>query len=139
MTLPLLFVSAIALVDAQGRVLLAKRPEGKDMAGLWEFPGGKVKADETPEAALVREMKEELDMKIDADDLVPMIFASHAYEQFHLFMPLFLCRRWQSGPTPLEGQEIDWVSPKDFGNYPMPPADVPLASFFMPRAISTPS
>lgn len=131
MTLPLLFVTAIALVDNQGRVLLAQRPEGKDMSGLWEFPGGKVHDGETPEAALVREMKEELDVAIEADDLVPLTFASHAYEAFHLFMPLFLCRRWQGEIKPQEGQAVAWVLPKDFASYPMPAADEPLARIFV--------
>lgn len=129
MTLPLLFVTAIALVDEAGRVLLAQRPVGKDMAGLWEFPGGKVAEGETPEQALVREMKEELDLRVDAADLQPLTFASHAYERFHLFMPLFLCRRWQGEPRPMEGQQIAWAFPKDFAAYPMPPADEPLAKF----------
>lgn len=128
MTLPLLFVTAIALVDDGGRVLLAQRPVGKDMAGLWEFPGGKVAAGETPEQALVREMKEELDLGVAAQDLQPLTFASHAYAQFHLFMPLFLCRRWQGAPCPMEGQQIAWVLPKDFAAYPMPPADAPLSA-----------
>ena len=139
MSLPLLFVTAIALVGAQGRVLLAQRPEGKDMAGLWEFPGGKVHDGETPEAALVRELKEELDLVIEEDDLVPLTFASHAYEKFHLFMPLFLCRRWQGEIRPMEGQQLAWVLPKDFSNYPMPPADEPLAKIFMPAPVPTPS
>lgn len=129
MTLPVLFVTAIALADEAGRILLAQRPVGKDMAGLWEFPGGKVADGETPEQALVREMKEELDVCVDTHDLQPLTFASHAYERFHLFMPLFLCRRWQGTLRPMEGQQIAWVFPKDFKAYPMPPADEPLAAF----------
>lgn len=131
MTLPLLFVSAIALTDNAGRVLLARRPEGKDMAGLWEFPGGKVANGETPEQALVREMKEELDLVVRPEDLQPLTFASHAYERFHLFMPLFACRAWQGEPRPMEGQSLAWVFPRDFAAYPMPPADGPLAAAFL--------
>lgn len=127
MSLPLLFVSAIALIDDAGRVLLAQRPEGKDMAGLWEFPGGKVESGETPEAALVREIEEELKIHIEEKDLQPLTFASHRYERFHLFMPLFACRKWQGVPHPQEGQQISWATPKEFTLYPMPPADVPLA------------
>lgn len=127
MTLPLLFVTAIALIDGDDRVLLAQRPAGKDMAGLWEFPGGKVNAHETPEQALIREMKEELNITVATCDLQPLTFASHAYEKFHLFMPLYVCRVWQGEPHPQEDQQIEWVRLKDFGNYPMPPADGPLA------------
>lgn len=130
MTLPLLFVTAIALMDEKGRVLLAQRPQGKDMAGLWEFPGGKVHVGETPEEALVREMKEELNIDVAVADLEPLTFASHAYEKFHLFMPLYVCRVWRGAPHPQEGQQIAWVFPKDFGQYPMPPADEPLAKAF---------
>jgi len=129
MSLPLLFVTAIALTDAQGRVLLAQRPEGKDMAGLWEFPGGKVEAGETPEEALVREIKEELALTLRAKDLKPLTFASHAYPRFHLFMPLYRCRRWQGDPKAQEGQKLVWASPASFADYPMPPADGPLAAF----------
>lgn len=127
MTLPLLFVTAVALIDPKGCVLLAERPKGKDMAGLWEFPGGKIGPQETSETALVRELKEELDLTVREEDLTPLTFASHAYPRFHLFMPLFLCLTWLGDATPLEGQKIAWVKPEDFGLYPMPPADVPLA------------
>lgn len=129
MTLPTLFVTAIALTDAQGRVLLAQRPAGKHMAGLWEFPGGKVHDGETPEEALVREMKEELNIIVAAADLQPLTFASHAYDDFHLFMPLYRCRVWQGEPRAMEGQQLAWVLPNDFDAYPMPPADGPLAAF----------
>ncbi|MGE4351072.1 MAG: (deoxy)nucleoside triphosphate pyrophosphohydrolase [Bdellovibrionales bacterium] len=129
MKLPFLFVTAIALMDADRRVLLAQRPEGKSMAGLWEFPGGKVDSGETPEDALVREIKEELNVDIRAEDLLPLTFASHAYEAFHLFMPLFLCRTWRGDLCPMEGQKIEWVFPADFNGYAMPAADVPLAAF----------
>jgi len=129
MTQSVLFVSAVALIDAQGRVLLAQRPQGKHMAGLWEFPGGKVHDNETPEEALVREMKEELDLTVAVSDLAPLTFASHAYEAFHLFMPLYLCRAWQGEPRAMEGQNLAWVLPQDFDTYPMPPADGPLAEW----------
>ncbi|MDD3181774.1 MAG: (deoxy)nucleoside triphosphate pyrophosphohydrolase [Alphaproteobacteria bacterium] len=125
--MPLLFVTAIALVDEAGRILLAQRPKGKDMAGLWEFPGGKVAQGETPEQALVREIKEELDLDLVASDLRPLTFASHAYNRFHLFMPLFVCRRWQGDVRPMEGQQIAWILPEAFSRYPMPPADRPLS------------
>ena len=124
--LPTLLVSAAALVDADGRVLIAKRPEGKQMAGLWEFPGGKVHEGETPEAALIRELKEELDIDTKTSCLAPVAFASHGYEDFHLLMPVFACRTWAGEPTPREGQEIAWVYPARLRDYPMPPADVPL-------------
>lgn len=123
----LLLVVALALVDEEGRVLLAQRPEGKAMAGLWEFPGGKLAPGESPEAALVREIKEELDLDLAASDLIPFSFASHTHPDFHLLMPLFLCRVWQGEPQPLEGQILDWVHPRDFAAYAMPPADLPLA------------
>jgi len=123
----LLLVVAVALIDAQGRVLLAQRPPGKSMAGLWEFPGGKLHPGETPEAGLVRELKEELGLTVCATDLEPLTFASHAYPDFHLLMPLFSCRRWEGEPTPLEGQGLAWVFPAEFSAYPMPPADEPLA------------
>lgn len=123
---PLLLVSAAALVDADGRVLLTQRPEGKAMAGLWEFPGGKVAPGETPEHALVRELKEELGIDIRRSCLAPIAFASHDYEDFHLLMPLFACRVWQGELTPQEGQAIKWVRPARLGDYPMPPADEPL-------------
>ncbi len=123
-----LLVSAVALIDADGRVLLAQRPEGKSMAGLWEFPGGKVEAGETPEAALIRELHEELGINTWKSCLAPLTFASHAYERFHLLMPLFACRRWEGVPTPREGQTLAWVRPDRLRDYPMPPADIPLIS-----------
>ncbi len=126
MSLPVVLVAAVALVDVDGRVLLARRPEGKPMAGLWEFPGGKIEAGETPEAALIREMKEELGIDIQSACLAPFTFASHSYEKFHLLMPLYLCRRWQGTPRSLEGQALKWVRPRDMADYPVPPADVPL-------------
>jgi 8-oxo-dGTP diphosphatase len=119
-------VSAVALIDADGRVLLTRRPEGKTMAGLWEFPGGKVEPGETPEAALIRELQEELGIDTWASCLAPLTFASHAYADFHLLMPLFACRRWQGIPQPREGQALKWVRAGDLRDYPMPPADVPL-------------
>jgi len=123
---PLLLVAACALIDADGRVLLARRPEGKPMAGLWEFPGGKIGAGETPEAALIRELHEELGIDVSAACLAPFAFASHAYEHFHLLMPLYLCRRWKGMPTPRENQTLAWVRPQKLADYPMPPADKPL-------------
>ena len=119
-------VSAVALIDRDGRVLLAQRPEGKSMAGLWEFPGGKVEGSETPEAALVRELHEELGIETWNSCLAPLTFASHSYDDFHLLMPLFACRKWNGIVQPKEGQTLKWVYPKDFSNYPMPPADIPL-------------
>lgn len=121
-------VSAVALIDRDGRVLLAQRPEGKSMAGLWEFPGGKVEGGETPEAALVRELHEELGIETWNSCLAPLTFASHTYDDFHLLMPLFACRKWNGIVQPKEGQTLKWVYPKDFSNYPMPPADIPLIS-----------
>jgi len=121
-----LLVSAVALVDADGRVLLAQRPVGKSMAGLWEFPGGKVEAGETPEVALVRELQEELGIDTWQSCLAPLTFASHAYSDFHLLMPLFICRKWQGIPQPREGQVLKWVRPMALREYPMPPADIPL-------------
>jgi 8-oxo-dGTP diphosphatase len=126
--LPTLLVAAVALIDADGRVLLARRPPGKQMAGLWEFPGGKIHAGETPEAALIRELKEELAIDVTEACLAPFTFASHRYEKFHLLMPLFVCRRWSGVVTPLEGQETAWVRPQKLADYPMPPADKPLVA-----------
>ncbi len=123
---PLLLVAACALVDPEGRVLLARRPEGKWMAGLWEFPGGKLDPGETPEEALIRELKEELAIDVSASCLAAFAFASHPYEHAHLLMPLYLCRRWRGIPTPQEGQALAWVLPARLGDYRMPPADVPL-------------
>lgn len=122
----LLLVTAVALIDTDGRILLAQRPEGKSLAGLWEFPGGKVEAGETPEAALIRELREELGIDTKESCLAPLTFASHSYDDFHLLMPLFACRRWQGIPTPREGQTLAWVRAKELRNYPMPPADIPL-------------
>ena len=126
--LPVLLVAAVALIDVDGRVLLARRPLGKPMAGLWEFPGGKVQPGETPEAALVRELREELAIDTRESCLAPLTFASHSYERFHLLMPLYACRVWRGTVTPLEGQELAWVRPIRMGDYAMPPADVPLVA-----------
>ena len=125
---PLLLVSAVVLIDADDRVLLARRPEGKPMAGLWEFPGGKLQEGETPEAALIRELAEELGIDTHESCLAPIGFASHAYDDFHLLMPLFVCRVWEGTPAPREGQELAWVRPNALRDYPMPPADVPLVA-----------
>ena len=125
---PVVFVVAVALIDVDGRVLLAQRPLGKKMAGLWEFPGGKVQTGETPEAALVRELREELDIDTRRSCLAPLSFASHAYDDFHLVMPLYLCRIWQGTPRPVEGQVLKWVRPYDLGNFEMPAADRPLVA-----------
>ena len=119
-------VSAVALVDPDGRVLIAQRPEGKSMAGLWEFPGGKVEVGETPEAALIRELHEELGIDTWASCLAPLTFASHTYDDFHLLMPLFACRKWDGTPIAQEGQTLKWVFARDLRGYPMPPADIPL-------------
>jgi len=121
-------VVACALVDVDGRVLIAKRPQGRPMAGLWEFPGGKVEVGETPEAAMIRELDEELGIKVMPACLAPFTFASHAYETFHLLMPLFVCRKWDGEVRPREGQEIAWVRAKRLGDFEMPPADVPLVA-----------
>jgi 8-oxo-dGTP diphosphatase len=126
--LPVILVVAVALVDTDGRVLLAQRPAGKAMAGLWEFPGGKVHSGETPEAALIRELKEELDIDVAAACLAPLTFASHRYENFHLLMPLYVCRRWSGTVTAREGQQLAWVRPLKMDQYPMPPADKPLVA-----------
>ncbi|WP_444667796.1 (deoxy)nucleoside triphosphate pyrophosphohydrolase [Cereibacter changlensis] len=122
----LLLVSAVALIDRDGRILLAQRPEGKSLAGLWEFPGGKVEPGETPEAALIRELKEELGIDTKASCLAPLTFASHSYDDFHLLMPLFACRRWEGIPEAREGQTLAWAMPNRLRDYPMPPADLPL-------------
>lgn len=125
---PIVLVVAVALVDADGRVLIAQRTEGKSMAGLWEFPGGKVDAGETPEAALVRELAEELGIDIRASCLAPIAFASHGYDDFHLLMPLYVCRVWKGTPSPREGQALKWVRAARLGDYAMPPADIPLVA-----------
>lgn len=122
----IVLVTACALVDADGRVLLSQRPEGKKLAGLWEFPGGKVEAGETPESALIRELAEELGVITKEDCLAPLTFASYGYDDFHLLMPLFICRRFEGPARGLEGQAIKWVRPRDMRQYPMPPADEPL-------------
>ena len=124
----IVLVAACALVDPDGRVLLAQRPEGKSLAGLWEFPGGKVEPGETPEACLIRELREELGVDTWASCLAPLSFASHSYPDFHLLMPLYVCRRWQGTAQGREGQRLAWARPKDMGTYPMPPADVPLVA-----------
>ena len=122
----LVLVAACALIDADGRVLIAQRPEGRSMAGLWEFPGGKVEQGERPEEALIRELYEELGIVVKEACLAPLTFASHAYEDFQLLMPLYVCRRWEGIVTPMEGQQITWVRPTKLRDYPMPPADLPL-------------
>lgn len=119
-------VSAVALIDVDGRVLLAQRPPGKSMAGLWEFPGGKVETGETPEVALIRELQEELGIDTWESCLAPLTFASHAYDDFHLLMPLFACRKWDGTPSSKEGQKLAWVRANALKEYPMPPADIPL-------------
>ena len=124
----MLLVSAVALVDPDGRVLLTQRPEGKSMAGLWEFPGGKVEPGETPEAALIRELEEELGVLTWRSCLAPLTFASHTYEGFHLLMPLFACRKWEGVPQGREGQALAWARPNEMRRYPVPPADVPLVA-----------
>lgn len=124
--LPSVLVSAVALVDRDGRVLLAQRPEGKKLAGMWEFPGGKVEAGETPEAALIRELGEELGIDTAKSCLAPLSFASHSYDDFHLIMLVFVCRKWQGTPRPLEGGDLAWVRPARLRDYEMPPADLPL-------------
>jgi 8-oxo-dGTP diphosphatase len=124
----LVLVVACALIDADGRVLIAQRPEGKSMAGLWEFPGGKVESGEWPERSLIRELKEELGIVVKEDCLAPLTFASHLYPDFHLLMPLYVCRRWEGFVTAREKQKLKWVRPPDLRNYPMPPADEPLIS-----------
>lgn len=123
-----ILVAACALIDADGRVLIAERPAGKPMAGLWEFPGGKVDPGERPEDALIRELNEELGIVVNEACLAPLTFASHTYTEFHLLMPLYVCRRWQGVVSPREGQKLAWVRPNRLKEYPMPPADVPLIS-----------
>ena len=127
----IVLVAACALVDADGRVLLAQRPAGKSMAGLWEFPGGKIEHGERPEETLIRELKEELGITVREDCLAPLTFASHSYPDFHLLMPLYVCRRWEGMIVPTEGQRITWVKPNRLRDYEMPPADVPLVSHLM--------
>ncbi|MCI4665117.1 MAG: (deoxy)nucleoside triphosphate pyrophosphohydrolase [Neomegalonema sp.] len=126
MTKPVLLVVACALVDIDGRVLIAQRPEGKHMAGMWEFPGGKLEEGETPEIALIRELQEELGVSTHASCLAPLTFASHAYEHMHLLMPLYVCRKWEGTPQPLEAAALAWARPNQLRDYPMPPADAPL-------------
>jgi 8-oxo-dGTP diphosphatase len=127
----IVLVAACALVDIDGRVLLAQRPEGKSMAGLWEFPGGKIEHGERPEETLIRELKEELGITVREDCLAPLTFASHSYPDFHLLMPLYVCRRWDGMIAPTEGQRITWVKPNRLRDYEMPPADIPLVSHLM--------
>ena len=131
LSLKIVLVAACALIDADGRVLLAQRPEGKAMAGLWEFPGGKVEAGERPEQCLIRELQEELGIAVKEDCLAPLTFASHSYPDFHLLMPLYICRRWEGTVTALEGQQLAWAKPNRLRDYEMPPADVPLVSHLM--------
>ena len=123
---PIVLVAAAALIDVDNRVLIAERPVGKSMAGLWEFPGGKVAPGETPEEALIREMREELGIEVCETCLAPFTFASYGYDDFHLLMPLYLCRNWEGEITPREGQRIKWVRPLKLADHPMPPADIPL-------------
>ena len=125
---PIVLVAAVALIDPDGRVLLAQRPAGKHLAGLWEFPGGKVQPGETPEAALIRELDEEIGIDVVASCLAPFTFASHSYPEFHLLMPLYVCRKWSGIATAREGQRLAWVRPARLGDYPMPPADKPLVA-----------
>ena len=127
--LPTVLVVAVALIDPDGRVLIAQRPEGKALAGLWEFPGGKVEPGERPEQALIRELKEELGIDVTEACLAPFVFASHAYETFHLLMPLYLCRRWSGVVVSHEHAALAWVKPNRLGDYPMPPADEPLVAW----------
>jgi len=124
----LVLVAACALVDADGRVLIAQRPQGKSMAGLWEFPGGKVESGERPERSLIRELEEELGIVVKEECLAPLTFASHVYPDFYLLMPLYVCRRWEGFTRAREGQQLRWVRPHELRNYPMPPADEPLIS-----------
>ena len=126
---PILLVAAAALIDTDGRVLICKRPQGKQLAGLWEFPGGKVEPGETPEQCLIRELDEELGIKATHACLAPFVFASHAYDSFHLLMPLYLCRRWSGVVTAREHAGLAWVKPNKLSDYPMPPADEPLVAW----------
>ncbi len=125
---PILLVAAIALIDTDGRVLIAQRPKGKHLEGLWEFPGGKLRDGETPEAALIRELDEELGIDVEHSCLAPLSFASHEYEEFHLLMPLYVCRIWNGVVSPREGQNLKWVRPSRLSDWPMPPADAPLVA-----------
>ncbi len=125
----ILIVAAAALVDTDGRVLICKRPQGKQLAGLWEFPGGKVEPGETPEACLIRELEEELGIQVSQACLAPFVFASHGYDSFHLLMPLYLCRRWEGAVLAREHEAVAWVKPNEMSNYPMPPADAPLVAW----------
>ncbi|MFZ0845839.1 MAG: 8-oxo-dGTP diphosphatase MutT [Pseudolabrys sp.] len=131
MTFKIVLVAACALIDADGRVLIAQRPAGKPMAGLWEFPGGKIDDGELPEQSLIRELKEELGITVNVACLAPLTFASHSYPDFHLLMPLYVCRKWEGTVTALEGQQLAWVKPNRLRDYEMPPADVPLVSHLM--------
>jgi 8-oxo-dGTP diphosphatase len=127
----LVLVAACALIDADGRVLIAQRPEGKSLAGMWEFPGGKIETGERPEETVIREMREELGVEIKEPCLAPFAFASHAYPDFHLLMPLFVCRKWEGVVTPNEGQKVKWVRPREMRDFPMPPADTPLVAMLI--------
>jgi len=127
----MILVVAVALIDADNRVLIAQRPEGKQLAGLWEFPGGKVEPGERPEETLIRELREELGIEVREACLAPLTFASHAYESVHLLMPLYVCRRWDGLVQSREGQALKWVRPRDLRSYPMPPADEPLIPFLV--------
>lgn len=126
---PIILVAACALIDADGRILICKRPQGKQLAGMWEFPGGKVEKGETPEECLIRELKEELDINVTEACLAPFVFTSHGYDSFHLLMPLYLCRRWDGFVTAREHEALAWVRPEKLTEYPMPPADVPLVAW----------
>lgn len=128
MSVRLVLVAACALIDPDGRILIAQRPKGKSMAGLWEFPGGKIEPGERPEQSLIRELKEELGIAVKEECLAPLTFASHLYSDFHLLMPLYVCRRWEGIVTAQEQQKLKWVRPAELKNYPMPPADEPLIS-----------
>jgi len=134
--LKLTLVVAVALVDTDNRILLAQRPEGKQLAGLWEFPGGKVEPGERPEETLIRELREELGITVKEPCLAPLTFASHAYESFHLLMPLYICRRWEGFVQSMEGQALKWVRPQELRDYSMPPADEPLIPFLLDLLVS---